>query len=128
MRAGLSSRMVMGTRGSGHWGVGGLERALVVDGRHTIGAADEKVVVVVLVLAAEKSPLKRSLLRLLGREGGGVGKTGMGSCEPDCRLLLFMVWWCWVERFRREGGMGMRMGRRGAGEMKEIYLQIGCWF
>lgn len=101
VRAGFSSRMVMGTRGSGHWGVGGV---WAVDGRH-IGD--------VLVLAAEKSPLNLSLLRLFWRGGvgkapsskygrvgaigtgvvvvvwvGTLGVTGMGSCEPDCLLFI----------------------------------------
>lgn len=90
--AGFSSRIVMGTRGSGHWGVGGV---WAVDGRH-IGD--------VLVLAAEKSPLNLSLLRLFwrggvgkapsskdgraGAIGTGLGVTGMGSCEPDCLLFI----------------------------------------
>lgn len=90
----------MGTRGSGHCGVGGV---WAVDGRHM---GD------VLVLAAAKSPLSLSLLLLLGREGGmgkapsrrepragamgtagggvaaALGVTGMGSCEPDCLFIL----------------------------------------
>lgn len=76
--------MLMGTRGSGHWGVGGVS---AVDGRQ-IGD--------VLVLATEKRPLNLSLLLLFclggvgnvpstkdGRDGAigtaVLGVTGMGS-------------------------------------------------
>lgn len=87
----------MGTRGSGHCGVGGV---CAVDGRH-IGD--------VLTLAAEKSPLNLSLLLLFCRGGMGnapsskepsagaigmgvaaLGVTGMGSCEPDCLFILYV--------------------------------------
>lgn len=81
--------MLMGTRGSGHWGVCGV---CPVDGRHM---GEDRCFAAVSQLSLPSLLFLLGFDETAGRRRGccerlvtSFGVTGIGSSEPDCRFMV----------------------------------------